>query len=148
MELDAVDLVVGDTALTCDQGGVSARPECSAAASPCATRRRRRAGCCWSRRRSSSARRWTSCGWPRAWSAWPAIRPGASAYGQLVEDGFFRTKLEWNGQYGNGLVATGKAKPKSPKDYTWSAPRRPGATSPARCSATSNMSPTSGLRRA
>jgi CO/xanthine dehydrogenase Mo-binding subunit len=39
------------------------------------------------------------------------------AYAELVGDGYFNTKLEWNGQYGNGLVAKGKAKVKSPSTY-------------------------------
>jgi CO/xanthine dehydrogenase Mo-binding subunit len=39
------------------------------------------------------------------------------AYGELVEGGYFNAKLEWNGQWGNGLDAKGKAKPKAPSSY-------------------------------
>ena len=44
--------------------------------------------------------------------------PGGAkrSYAQLVK-GAFDAKLDWNGRYGNGLTAKGKAKPKSPKDY-------------------------------
>lgn len=44
--------------------------------------------------------------------------PGGArrTYAQLVKSAF-EAKLDWNGQYGNGLVAKGKARPKSPKDY-------------------------------
>ncbi|MGZ3273580.1 MAG: molybdopterin cofactor-binding domain-containing protein [Caulobacteraceae bacterium] len=41
---------------------------------------------------------------------------GKRTYAQLVEAAF-KAKLDWNGQYGNGLSAKGKAKPKAPKDY-------------------------------
>jgi len=39
------------------------------------------------------------------------------AYRDLVGSGYFNTKLDWNGQWGNALEAKGKAKPKSPADY-------------------------------
>ena len=38
-------------------------------------------------------------------------------YAELVGGGYFHRQLEWNGQYGNNLVATGKAKPKKPSEY-------------------------------
>jgi CO/xanthine dehydrogenase Mo-binding subunit len=41
---------------------------------------------------------------------------GRRTYAQLVKAAF-DAKLDWNGQYGNGLTAKGKAKPKAPKDY-------------------------------
>ncbi len=41
---------------------------------------------------------------------------GRRSYAQLVKSAF-NAKLDWNGQYGNGLTAKGKAKPKAPKDY-------------------------------
>jgi CO/xanthine dehydrogenase Mo-binding subunit len=44
--------------------------------------------------------------------------PGGAkrTYAQLVKAAF-NAKLDWNGQYGNGLSAKGKAKPKAAKDY-------------------------------
>jgi CO/xanthine dehydrogenase Mo-binding subunit len=46
------------------------------------------------------------------------MTPGGAkrSYGELVK-GAFNAKLDWNGRYGNGLVAGGKATPKSPADY-------------------------------
>jgi CO/xanthine dehydrogenase Mo-binding subunit len=41
---------------------------------------------------------------------------GKRTYAQLVKAAF-NAKLDWNGQYGNGLSAKGKARPKAPKDY-------------------------------
>jgi len=39
------------------------------------------------------------------------------SYAQLLSDGYFRTNLGWNKQYGNNLTLTGQAKPKSPDQY-------------------------------
>jgi CO/xanthine dehydrogenase Mo-binding subunit len=127
VDLDAVDLVVGDTALTCDQGGVSGSTGVQ---------------------RGGIALRNAAAEARRLMLEQASVKLGAPVdqlkvakgvvsvagdparrvtYGQLVGDGFFRSKLEWNGQYGNGLIATGKAKPKSPKDYSLvgtSPPRR------------------------
>jgi nicotinate dehydrogenase subunit B len=38
-------------------------------------------------------------------------------YADLVGGKYFNHKIEWNGKYGNDLVATGKTKPKSPDQY-------------------------------
>jgi CO/xanthine dehydrogenase Mo-binding subunit len=38
-------------------------------------------------------------------------------YAGLVARGALEAPLEWNGQYGNGLVATGRARPKAPDQY-------------------------------
>jgi nicotinate dehydrogenase subunit B len=38
-------------------------------------------------------------------------------YGELIGGDYFNVALEWNKQYGNGLVSKGQAKPKDPKDY-------------------------------
>jgi nicotinate dehydrogenase subunit B len=38
-------------------------------------------------------------------------------YGELIGGRYFSTTLEWNGRLGNDLVATGKAKPKRPDQY-------------------------------
>ena len=50
---------------------------------------------------------------------------GKRTYAQLVK-GAFNAKLDWNGQYGNGLTAKGKGKPKAPHDYkvVGTSPRR------------------------
>lgn len=38
------------------------------------------------------------------------------SYAELIEDGF-ATRLDWNGTYGNGLNVNGRATPKSPDQY-------------------------------
>ena len=40
-----------------------------------------------------------------------------ATYAELIGGKFFNTKIEWNGKYGNELVASGKAKPKPPSQY-------------------------------
>jgi nicotinate dehydrogenase subunit B len=39
------------------------------------------------------------------------------SYGELIGGRYFNAALQWNGQIGNGLVATGQAKPKPPSAY-------------------------------
>lgn len=39
------------------------------------------------------------------------------SYGELIGGHYFDVTLDWNGQYGNFLYAEGQAKPKSPSDY-------------------------------
>jgi nicotinate dehydrogenase subunit B len=39
------------------------------------------------------------------------------SYGDLVGGQFFNVHLDWNGKYGNPLYAPGQAKPKDPKDH-------------------------------
>ena len=39
-------------------------------------------------------------------------------YSELIGDGYFHQKLDWNKQYGNPLLAKGQAKPKDPSAYT------------------------------
>jgi CO/xanthine dehydrogenase Mo-binding subunit len=114
---EKINLVMGDTFLTCNQGGVSGSTGVQS-------------GGIAMRNASAEARRLLferasqKLGVPvdrlEAWdgvisvTGEPARKVG---YGELVGDGYFHTRLEWNGQYGNGLVAKGQAKVKSPKDY-------------------------------
>jgi nicotinate dehydrogenase subunit B len=39
------------------------------------------------------------------------------SYGELIGGRYFNAALQWNGQIGNALVATGQAKPKPPSTY-------------------------------
>jgi CO/xanthine dehydrogenase Mo-binding subunit len=39
------------------------------------------------------------------------------SYGELIGGQYFQTKLEWNKQYGNPLAVKGKATPKKPSEY-------------------------------
>ena len=40
------------------------------------------------------------------------------SYAELIGGRYFNAKLKWNGEIGNGLVAVGEAKPKTPESYT------------------------------
>ncbi|PYM62143.1 MAG: xanthine dehydrogenase family protein molybdopterin-binding subunit [Candidatus Rokuibacteriota bacterium] len=41
-----------------------------------------------------------------------------ASYGELIGGGHFHHKLDWNQKYGNPLLAKGQAAPKKPSDYT------------------------------
>jgi CO/xanthine dehydrogenase Mo-binding subunit len=56
-----------------------------------------------------------------------------TSYAELVAGSSFNHQLEWNGQYGNGLVASGKAKPKTPEQYTLVGTSVPRFDIPAKC---------------
>jgi CO/xanthine dehydrogenase Mo-binding subunit len=113
---DHVDLVMADTALTCNQGGASG----STAVQRGAITLRYAAAEARSVLLQRAAGRWSV----------PVERLTAEAgivsvvddprrqvgYGELVS-GYFHHQLDWNGEYGNTLVAKGKAKPKSPERY-------------------------------
>jgi CO/xanthine dehydrogenase Mo-binding subunit len=113
LPVERVSVQLADTGLTCDQGGVSGSTGVQA-------------GGATLRNVAAEARRLLV---ERAAEELkvPAeqlkvengvvIGPsGKRSYAQLVK-GAFDAKLDWNGRYGNGLVAKGKARPKSPKDY-------------------------------
>jgi CO/xanthine dehydrogenase Mo-binding subunit len=117
VSLDRVEVVCADTALTCDQGGVSGSTGVQ------------RGGIAL-RNAAAEARRVlldrasAKLGLPVEQLAVEdgvvfasADHARRVAFGELITGGYFHQSLEWNGQYGNNLVATGKAKPKSPKDY-------------------------------
>ena len=113
---DHVDMVMGDSALTCNQGGVSgstgvqrgAIPLRNAAAEARAILVARAA----ERLGVPAEQLRVDAGVVSVIGA-PARRV---AYGELVT-GQFNHQLTWNGQYGNTLVATGKARPKTPDQY-------------------------------
>jgi nicotinate dehydrogenase subunit B len=114
--LDSVDLVMADTALTCNQGGVSGSTGIQRGAVPL-----RNAAA--EARALLIARAAEKLGIPVAnlqvdAGVVSAIGDAGKriSYGELVTGGF-NHQLEWNGKHGNALVTTGKAKPKSPKDY-------------------------------
>src|SRR5262249_12220052 len=111
---EKVSLVMGDTELTCNQGGVSGstgvqlggialRHAAAEARSLLAARAAERLGAPVT-----------------ALEAWDGVvsvtgDPAKKiTYAELIGDGFFRTKLEWNNQYGNPLVVKGKAPVKKP----------------------------------
>ena len=114
---EKVTLVMGDTLLTCNQGGVSG----STGISQGAIALRNAAA---ETRRLLHERAAQRLSVPvdklEGWDGVISVTGDPSkklTYAQLVGDGYFNTKLEWNGQYGNGLVAKGQAKVKSPDKY-------------------------------
>jgi len=122
----AVDVVMADTALTCNQGGASG----STAIQRGAITLRNAAAEARALLLQQAAQRWSvpperlsvAAGVVSAIDD-PRLRAG---YGELVS-GYFHHQLDWNGEYGNTLVAKGTAKPKAPEQYKWvgtSVPRR------------------------
>jgi len=65
--VEKVDVVMGDTALTCNQAAPRAAPGSGWARGRCAAPRPRRAGCSWRRPRRSSAFRRSSCASRTGW---------------------------------------------------------------------------------
>ncbi len=116
VSLDSVDLVMADTALTCNQGGVSGSTGIQRGAVPL--------------RNAAAEARALLVARASAKLGIPVERLQVNAgvvsaiddstkriaYGELVS-GSFNHQLEWNGKQGNALVTTGKAKPKSPDQY-------------------------------
>ena len=138
--VERVAIVMGDTARTATRAAPPAAPASSAAASPCATPAPRRAACCsicvaTSRR----ARRCTAgAGRRRLCTADPTRQV---SYGELIGDRHFDVPMQWNGVYGNGLVARGRAEPKTPTDYHVVGTRFRAPTSRRRSSPGTNSSP-------
>ena len=115
--MDHIDMVVGDTALTCNQGGVSGSTGVQrggiALRNAAAEARRVLVEQAAAKLGVAPEKLQVEAGVVSVIGE-PARRV---SYGELVGGGFFHHQLDWNGQYGNGLVATGKAKPKTPDQY-------------------------------
>ena len=117
VDVEHVSVVMGDTHRTANQGGASGSSGCRLGASPL-----RNAAA--EARRVLVARASEHLGIPvseldvagGAVFAEGEPRLGVT-YAELIAEGF-RTELDWNGQYGNGLLVTGAAQPKDPKRYT------------------------------
>ena len=114
---DQVKVIMGDTALTLNQGGASGstgieqggRPLRNAAAEA----RRVLVGLAAEKLKLPADQLRVVDGVVQA-----ASDPTKKAtYGELIGGKFFDVKLEWNGQVGNGLNATGVAKPKPASEY-------------------------------
>jgi len=116
--LSAVDVVLGDTEKTVDQGGTSGSYAISRGGQTlryaAAEARRILVDRAAARLRGKAADIETAAG--RAW-----IRGSSEStvsYGELVGTGYFGTQLNWNGQLGNRLEARGQALPKDTNLYT------------------------------
>lgn len=124
LKVDQVQVVLADTALTCDLGGVAGSNGIlrgGAALRKAAAEARRVLVDRAAQRLAVPVSTLTV----RDGAISAPGKPGLT-YGQLVESNF-KTRLGWNGQYRNALEISGKAKPKSPDKYTvvgTSPPRR------------------------
>src|SRR5690606_1238035 len=116
VDVERVSVVMGDTHLTPNQGGASGSSGCRQGSIPlrnAAAEARRvlverasdRLGVPVERLRTQSG----------AVLAADDSAAGVT-YGELIADGFER-ELDWNGQYGNGLLVEGVAARKAPGDY-------------------------------
>jgi CO/xanthine dehydrogenase Mo-binding subunit len=123
LPVERVSVHLADTSLTCDQGGVSGSTGVQRGGATlrdiAAEARRRLVERAADELKVPADRLTVEDG------VVSAPGGGKRTYAQLVKAAF-DAKLDWNGKYGNGLAAKGKAKPKSPKDYkvVGTSPRR------------------------
>ena len=114
---ETVDMVMADTGLTIDQGGVSGSTGISnggAALRNAAAEARRLLGEAAADHLSAPVDKLT------AWDGVVSVmgEPARKVtYAELIGGRYFNTKLKWNGQLGSGLQVSGLAKPKSPDQY-------------------------------
>lgn len=115
--LDRVEVVMGDTALTVNQGGASGSSGLEEGGIPlrnaAAEARRVLMDLAAEKLEVSVAQLATENG---------AVIVGRDptrqlGYGELIGGRHFDVRLEWNGRYGNGLRAEGIANPKHPSEY-------------------------------
>src|SRR5690606_4108389 len=116
VDVERVEVVMGDTHLTPNQGGASGSSGCRQGAIPlrnAAAEARRVFVERASERLGVPAERLRT----RAGSVYVADDPHTRVtYGELIAEGFER-ELDWNGQYGNGLLVEGEAGRKAPAEY-------------------------------
>lgn len=117
LPMDRVDVVMGDTALTVNQGGASGSTGIERGANPlrnAAAEARRVLRELGAQRLGVDAEEVAVADGSVYLRADPARRSG---YGELIGGGHFDVRLEWNGSYGNALDAQGSASPKDPTEY-------------------------------
>lgn len=117
LPMDRVDVVMGDTALTVNQGGASGSTGIERGANPlrnAAAEARRVLLELGAERLGVDAGEVAVAEGAVHLRADPARRSG---YGELIGGGHFDVYLEWNGSYGNALDAQGSAAPKDPSEY-------------------------------
>jgi CO/xanthine dehydrogenase Mo-binding subunit len=116
--LEHVDIVMGDTALTVNQGGASGSGGLEEGANPL-------------RNAAAEARRVLGeLGAQHLGVLMSQVGTGDGAvyvlddptsrvsYGELIGGKHFDVRLDWNGRYGNALDAHGRARPKASSEYT------------------------------
>ncbi len=115
--VEQVEIVAGDSGLTCNQGGVSGSTGVQRggiALRNAAAEARRLLLDEAARRLGVPADRLEVNAGVISVAGEPERRV---AYAELVGGGYFHHPLTWNGEYGNTLVAKGEAKPKDPSQY-------------------------------
>ena len=115
--LDGVEVVMGDTALTVNQGGASGSSgleEGGITLRNAAAEARRVLLQLGAERLDVPVQRLGTVDGAVVVHADPSRRVG---YGELIGGRHFDVSLEWNGRYGNGLRASGIASPKDPAAY-------------------------------
>jgi nicotinate dehydrogenase subunit B len=116
VSLASVDMIMADTALTCDQGGVSGSTGIQRGAISLRNAAAEARAVLLARASTRLAmpieRLRVNAGIVSVTDT-PTLRV---AYGELVT-GYFHHPLEWNGKYGNALVASGNARPKPADQY-------------------------------
>ncbi len=114
---DRVTVVMGDTALTVDQGGGSNSSGIQTGGNPmrnAAAEARRVLIELAAKRFKVGPDRLSVAGGVISVKGDPAKK---ASYGKLIGGKHFNVTMKWNGRYGNRLNAKGKAKPKPVKDY-------------------------------
>ena len=114
---DRVTVVMGDTALTVDQGGGSNSSGIQTGAKPmrnAAAEARRVLIELAAKRFKVGPERLSVAGGVISVKGDPAK---TASYGKLIGGKHFNVTMKWNRRYGNWLNAEGKAKPKPVKDY-------------------------------
>ncbi|MDE0004096.1 MAG: molybdopterin-dependent oxidoreductase [Rhodospirillaceae bacterium] len=117
LPLERVDVVMGDTALTVNQGGASGSTAIERGANPlrsAAAEARRVLLELGAERLEVDAGEAAIGDGAVYLRADPARRAG---YGELIGGRHFDVRLDWNGLYGNALDARGSAVPKDPSEY-------------------------------
>ncbi|MCZ0953309.1 MAG: molybdopterin-dependent oxidoreductase, partial [Rhodospirillaceae bacterium] len=117
LPFDRVDVVMGDTALTVNQGGASGSTGIERGANPlrsAAAEAQRVLLELGAERLGVDTEQVDVADGAVYLRTDPARRAG---YGELIGGEHFDVRLEWNGRYGNALDARGSATPKDPSEY-------------------------------
>ncbi|WP_176442535.1 xanthine dehydrogenase family protein molybdopterin-binding subunit [Noviherbaspirillum humi] len=115
--VDRVEVVMGDSATSCNQGGASSALGIQAGAKPlrnASAEARRLLLEMASKRLDTPVERLTVADGVVSVAGNPAKRV---SYADLIGGKYFHSQVEWNKKIGNPLEITAKAKPKSPAEY-------------------------------
>ncbi len=136
VDIDRVNIIAGDTALTVDQGGASGSTglQRSGVAIRNAAAEARRVLL-----ELASEELQAPINELKVFDGTISVASDTSrsvTYGELIGDRHFATTLEWNGRYGNSLELQGQGQPKSPDQYTLVGKETPRKDVPGKVMAT------------